>query len=243
KNDDEYELEVLYGSATSDVDDVGYLKFDINGSLKAFGYASVATTGGDTVYTLEQNMYVANEPPRMSLFITPETALDPRAAIGNIGDTGMAAMNGTDAIRGVVSLDFTEFTQFDGERITAKILYRNGNAPGSLEDYSIGGDGKITGRYSNGETRLLGQIPVAKFRNPAGLEKVGSNLYVETANSGQFDGTGDTGDIMGGALEMSNVDLSQEFTEMITTQRGFQANSRVITVSDDMLAELVNLKR
>ncbi|MDR1663309.1 MAG: flagellar hook-basal body complex protein, partial [Clostridiales bacterium] len=107
----------------------------------------------------------------------------------------------------------------------------------------ISTDGTIRGRYSNGVTRILGQIPVATFRNPAGLEKVGNNLFVTSANSGEFDGIGSTGRIMGGALEMSNVDLSQEFTEMITTQRGFQANSRTITVSDEMLNELVNLKR
>ncbi|MCL2665360.1 MAG: flagellar hook protein FlgE [Defluviitaleaceae bacterium] len=144
---------------------------------------------------------------------------------------------------GAIQLNFTGLTGFVGEATNAKSLYRNGNGPGTLMDMNIGPDGKITGRYSNGMTKLLGQIPVARFVNPAGLEKIGNNLFVVTPNSGPFDGVGETGNLMGGVLEMANVDLSAEFTEMITTQRGFQANSRIITVSDDMLQELVNLKR
>ena len=98
-------------------------------------------------------------------------------------------------------------------------------------------------------SKLVGQIAVAKFANAAGLEKVGDNLYAATLNSGDFDGVGvditadGEGSMTTGALEMSNVDLSSEFTHMITTQRGFQANSRIITVSDTLLEELVNLKR
>ncbi|MDD7049543.1 MAG: flagellar hook-basal body complex protein, partial [Lachnospiraceae bacterium] len=102
--------------------------------------------------------------------------------------------------------------------------------------------------YDNGQTKLLGQIAVAEFANASGLEKAGDNLYSDTLNSGEFDGIGvditaNGGYMNTGVLEMSNVDLSAEFTEMITTQRGFQANSRIITVSDTMLEELVNLKR
>lgn len=123
-----------------------------------------------------------------------------------------------------------------------------GNEAGTMTGYEVGGDGTILGRYSNGETKILGQLVVATFSNPAGLQKVGSNLYESTNNSGSFDGIGDDitslgGSFKGGVLEMSNVDLSAEFTEMITTQRGFQANSRIITSSDEMLQELVNLKR
>ena len=97
-------------------------------------------------------------------------------------------------------------------------------------------------------TKLFGQIAVAEFANPSGLSKAGDNLYSATMNSGDFDGVGKDiteggGKMTSGVLEMSNVDLSSEFTTMITTQRGFQANSRVITTSDTMLEELVNLKR
>lgn len=123
-----------------------------------------------------------------------------------------------------------------------------GCAIGTMTGVSIQNDGKIYGAYDNGQTKLLGQIAVANFANAAGLEKTGDNLYQATLNSGEFDGIGvdvsaDGGSIRSGVLEMSNVDLSTEFTELITTQRGFQANSRIITVSDTLLEELVNLKR
>jgi len=123
-----------------------------------------------------------------------------------------------------------------------------GRKVGTMSGVSIQTDGKIYASYDNGTTKLLGQIAVANFANPSGLEKVGENLYSATMNSGLFDGIGqdvtaDSGSMATGVLEMSNVDLSSEFTEMITTQRGFQANSRIITVSDSMLEELTNLKR
>ena len=138
--------------------------------------------------------------------------------------------------------------QFGTQGSDAITQTKDGNAPGTLNGISIGTDGTIIGRYSNGQVRALAKIPVAYFKNPAGMEKVGENLYVPTANSGEFNGTGDDitakgGSILGGVLEMSNVDLSNEFVEMITTQRGFQANSRIISTSDEMLQELVNLKR
>ncbi len=126
--------------------------------------------------------------------------------------------------------------------------YGTGRKVGDLSGVAIQNNGMIYASYDNGQTRLLGQIAVAQFSNPSGLEKEGDNLYSATLNSGEFDGIGsdvsaDGGYMSTGVLEMSNVDLSSEFTEMITTQRGFQANSRIITVSDTMLEELVNLKR
>ena len=119
----------------------------------------------------------------------------------------------------------------------------DGNAAGKMIGYEIGGDGVITASYDNGDMRILAQVVVAKFDNPEGLEKVGDNLYKVTPNSGEFDGVGTVGTFNTGVLEMSNVDLSSEFTDMIVTQRGFQANSRIISVSDEMLQELTNLKR
>ncbi len=123
-----------------------------------------------------------------------------------------------------------------------------GRKLGEMSGIAIETSGKIWASYDNGTKKLLGQIAVATFANPSGLEKQGENLYKETQNSGAFDGIGvevdaDGGSMSTGVLEMSNVDLSSEFTEMITTQRGFQANSRIITVSDTMIEELVNLKR
>lgn len=123
-----------------------------------------------------------------------------------------------------------------------------GRRLGDMIGVSIWKDGKIYASYDNGMTKLLGQIATAAFANASGLEKEGDNLYSATLNSGEFDGIGvditaGGGYMSTGQLEMSNVDLSSEFTEMITTQRGFQANSRIITVSDTLLEELTNLKR
>ena len=124
----------------------------------------------------------------------------------------------------------------------------SGRKVGELSSVEIGQDGTITASYDNGLTKTLCKIAVAEFANASGLAKAGNNLYSSTQNSGEFDGVGvditaNGGQMTSGVLEMSNVDLSSEFTTMITTQRGFQANSRIITVSDTMLEELVNLKR
>jgi flagellar hook protein FlgE len=191
---------------------------------------------------------------QMLLSIDPEIdplpsstpSLNPGATFGS--DRQLFADEDEDFIQNAIALDFSKLTQF-GERTSDAITtMRDGNAPGVLNGISIGTDGTIIGRYSNGEVRPLAQIPVAFFKNPAGMEKIGDSLYVPTGNSGEFNGTGDAitakgGSLLGGVLEMSNVDLSNEFVEMITTQRGFQANSRIISTSDEMLMELVNLKR
>ena len=123
-----------------------------------------------------------------------------------------------------------------------------GRKLGAMTGIFIDTNGRIYGTYDNGNKELLGQIAVAQFSNASGLEKVGESCYRTTLNSGEFDGIGveisaDGSSMTTGELEMSNVDLSSEFTSMITTQRGFQANSRVITTSDTLLEELVNLKR
>ncbi|RCW70711.1 flagellar basal body rod protein FlgG [Saliterribacillus persicus] len=130
--------------------------------------------------------------------------------------------------------------------------------PETAQSFSIQGNGIVNYVNANGETQEAGQIMVAKFSNPGGLEKVGSNMFRSSVNDGVFtDGDGilntladlaepetnGTASIVSGALEMSNVDLAEEFTEMITAQRGFQANTRIITTSDEILQELVNLKR
>lgn len=154
-----------------------------------------------------------------------------------------------------IAMDLSASLNLNNEKtstISANYGDKDGNgagcALGKMTGVSIQNDGKIYGAYDNGQTKLLGQIAVANFANAAGLEKTGDNLYQATLNSGEFDGIGvdvssDGGTITSGVLEMSNVDLSTEFTELITTQRGFQANSRIITVSDTLLEELVNLKR
>jgi len=144
-----------------------------------------------------------------------------------------------------INIDFSGITCFAANN-SVNPSSIDGYATGTLVNFSIGSDGVITGIYSNGQMQKLGLIALASFSNPAGLEKVGDNLYRTTANSGDYvkqKPGGSAGTLNPGTLEMSNVDLSKEFTEMIITQRGFQANSRIITTSDEMLQELVSLKR
>lgn len=130
---------------------------------------------------------------------------------------------------------------------TAVLREQDGYTMGLLERISIDQTGTITGAFTNGVTQTLGQIVLADFNNPAGLVRTGNNMYTVSANSGApvlgYAAEGSQSTVTSGALEMSNVDLAQEFTNMITAQRGFQSNARVITASDEMLQELVNLKR
>jgi flagellar hook protein FlgE len=121
---------------------------------------------------------------------------------------------------------------------SVKPMRIDGYPPGTLVTFSIGADGVITGVYDNGRQQPLGLLALATFENPAGLQKVGSNEFIQTTNSGEFKlphkpGSDGAGTLLPGTLEMSNVDLAKQFTEMIITQRGFQANSRVMTTSDE----------
>ena len=154
---------------------------------------------------------------------------------------------------GQFEIDFSTVTNYNTNGTATikavkgdKKSLNTGRAVGEMNGINISTDGQIYATYSNGQTKLLGQIATAQFANAAGLSKQGDNLYSTTLNSGTAtiqDITADGGYMNTGVLEMSNVDLSKEFTEMITTQRGFQANSRIITVSDTLLEELTNLKR
>ena len=154
-----------------------------------------------------------------------------------------------------VTIDFSSLLNYNNGGSTTAAMsggdadtIGKGKKLGAMTGMSVDQSGKIYASYSNGNTVLLGQISVAQFANASGLEATGDNCYRATLNSGDFDGIGveidaDGSSISAGELEMSNVDLAGEFTSMITTQRGFQANSRVITTSDSMLEELINLKR
>ncbi len=145
-----------------------------------------------------------------------------------------------------VTLDLARVTQYGGAS-TFQADAQNGSAMGALEGFSLSPDGTLVGVFSNGLKEPVGQIAMAAFNNPPGLEKIGGSMYRSTVNSGVpalgVAGTGGRGSLSGGSLEMSNVDLAQEFTNLIIAQRGFQANSRVITSSDEILQDLVNLKR
>lgn len=155
-----------------------------------------------------------------------------------------------------INIDFgRSLNQYNGGTSTMKTLKGSaaggdgaGKRVGKLTGLQVDQTGKVYGTYDNGNTELLCQLAAAQFANASGLEKVGENCYQTTLNSGDFDGIGveisaDGSKMNSGELEMSNVDLSGQFTDMIVTQRGFQANSRVITVSDTLLEELINLKR
>ncbi len=199
------------------------LKF--NGSTGEF--VEVGAAGGGAT-NLSLGLTIGNESPFLQIDATDKTG-------GVIQEFGNLTMYAQDGVSNVKPSRGTE----DGKG--------TGNAAGSLTGFTVQNDGKIFGVYTNGDKNLLGQIAVATFANPSGLEAAGNSLFQATKNSGDFDGIGidisEVGKFSIGALEMSDVDLASEFTNMITTQRGFQANSRVITTSDSMLEELVNLKR
>lgn len=145
-----------------------------------------------------------------------------------------------------ITPDFSKMTQYAGDS-TATCTEKTGWAAGSLDSVSIDTTGTIIGAFSNGQNRSLAQVAMATFNNPPGLTKTGNSLYQESNNSGAAQvstaNTGGAGKITASSLEMSNVDLSEEFSNMIITQRGFQANSKIITTSDEMIEILTNLKR
>lgn len=196
--------------------------FGDNGSdTGATGYLKFDSTG----------KLISDDPQNFN--IKPTIKLTPDASVG------------ADAFS--FELNFEKLTMYASDS-SVKPTQVNGYKPGTLESFSIGTDGIITGVYSNGRQQPLGMIAIAVFDNAAGLQKAGNNLFLPTTNSGDFSraykpGIDGAGSLSPGTLEMSNVDLAQEFTEMIITQRGFQANSRVITASDELLQELANMKR
>ncbi len=194
------------------------LRFDTNGKME-----------------LDTNQATGSKEKKVMLNqIDLSQALDPETGEAKM----IKAMIGTG--KGI-EVNLEGLTQFASSS-TVESETINGKPSGTIMGFDVAADGKISAYYDNGSTRLLGQIVVAQFENPTGLERYGDNLFRETSNSGEFDKIGTDGSFQAGVLEMSNVDLSSEFTEMITTQRGFQANSRIISVSDEMLQELVNLK-
>ncbi|MGK5115299.1 MULTISPECIES: flagellar hook protein FlgE [unclassified Geodermatophilus] len=182
------------------------------------------------------------------------TALTVSTPTVTFNGTGGLSSGGTVTLSGLpgfaagetVALDLSAMTQY-GSPTTATANEQNGFSAGTLQSFSLGNDGTITGVFSNGERQTLGQLALASFANPSGLEKAGTSTFRAANNSGLANigqaGTAGRGVLSAGALEMSNVDLSEEFTGLIVAQRGFQANSRVITSSDEILQDLVNLKR
>ncbi|GAA1442093.1 flagellar hook protein FlgE [Leifsonia poae] len=158
---------------------------------------------------------------------------------------GVLTSGGTLAIGGV-NVDLSTVTGY-ADLTTVAFKDQNGKQAGTLQSFTLSKDGTLIGLFSNGDKQAVGRIALATFVNPGGLEKAGGSTYRQSVNSGNAQlggpGEGGLGTLQGGSLEMSNVDLSQEFTNLIVAQRGFQANARIITTSDEVLQELTNLKR
>jgi flagellar hook protein FlgE len=162
------------------------------------------------------------------------------------GDDGALVRQEFELNLGTIGGFINSITQY-AEQSSSKAIIQDGYTMGYLDNFKIDQSGVITGVYSNGTNRTLGQVALASFANQGGLEKNGENTYVVSNNSGMANigpsGIAGKGKIIAGALEMSNVDMAEQFTDMIVTQRGFQANSRTIQTADQLLQELLTLKR
>ncbi len=261
----EYELTVRFERAADDAATAGtderYVDLDLDGDGvteqgNVWEYEVEVDTDGDGIAdSLETGRIVFDGEGRLvgQLNTTDHSALQTYVdgldsdAITGQSVTQTVTMNGQE-----IAIDFGEAMAIDGlsqfaGASTAVAREQDGYTMGQLERIGIDLTGTITGSFTNGVSLTLGQLVLADFNNPTGLIRTGDNMYTTSANSGAavlgFAGEGSQSVITSGALEMSNVDLAQEFTSMITAQRGFQSNARVITSSDEMLQELVNLKR
>jgi flagellar hook protein FlgE len=216
--------------------------------IKAYGTNGAATTM-DVVFTKQAvpapptgvvtwQMTLPDGSTAPVTFTNGKPAGDPDPITGL--DTGKITPPGS-----TYTFDIHDLTQYSGPT-EARVSNSDGSGAGVLSSYTVSNTGQIVGVFSNGLKETLGQLALANFNNVNGLEKIGDSMYRSTVNSGLAQvgpaGSEGLGLITSGALEMSNVDLAQEFTNLVIAQRGFQANSRVITTSDEILQELVNLK-
>ena len=231
-------------------------------------YDSKDAAAGTTSYNVVGGSVTMNgQPTELSVSCDSQVVFNTNTGASMVGNAGLAltftdnSADGSGNIANIgtnngntstINLDASGLTMYAAASNINATMGINGTgagkAVGKMKSVGVNEAGQIVASYSNGDTKKIGQIAVASFTNPSGLEKVGDNLYAATLNSGSFDGIGEdisesSGKITSGYLEMSNVDLADQFTNMITTQRGYQANSRIITVSDTMLEELINLKR
>ena len=206
------------------------VEFDNNGTL-----LSVANPEGGLLNEGPLTVQVGFDVPQTSIVVDPVTGL-PIGPVHQVMNLNLGEVG-----------SFTRSTTQYASASSTKVFDQNGYAMGYMNDYRIDQNGIITGVFSNGNIRDLGQIALATFVNPGGLEKEGETNFSQTINSGLADiatvGVAGKGKIIAGTLEMSNVDLAEQFTDMIVTQRGFQANSRTIITSDQMLQEIIALKR
>ncbi|HEX4776252.1 MAG TPA: flagellar hook protein FlgE [Acidimicrobiia bacterium] len=241
-----------------------------NGTTVVLSNAATATAAGvQTAIATDGNVWdvSATAPdanpanPPVNLYGTlPSLVFDQNTGLPTNGAAAMPPITFTAAMNAAMGTNFTAplavgvgtagapdaLVQFAGANSFAA-LSQDGSAIGSLRSFSISNDGVVTGVFSNGRSQALGQVALATFNNPSGLEKAGDSMYRQSSDSGLPQvgtaASGGRGTLSSGTLEMSNVDLAQEFTQLIVAQRGFQANAKVITTSDEMLQDLVNLKR
>ena len=209
----------------------------------AAGAADIFTLNFDNYGTLLNAIDAAGNESNVGQ-VMMQVAFDVQSATP--GDDGAMIRQMFNLNLGTVGGLTNSMTQF-AERSSSKIFEQDGHAMGYMENFRIDGSGIITGIFSNGTNRVLGQVALATFPNQGGLEKAGDNTFRRTSNSGNADigvsGVAGKGTLQAGVLEMSNVDMADQFTDMIITQRGFQANSRTIQTADQMLQELLALKR
>ncbi len=234
----------INGAQKDIADNAYFLRFNNFGTLDSVSNTveglSVVQPGTDTADNLQVRM----------TFRVPQTSIPANADQANPafagGAAGEAIFQSFNFNIGTVGSTTDSSTQY-ASTSSNKVFSQDGYTMGYLEDFRIDQAGEITGVFSNGTNRALGKLALGSFTNPGGLEKAGENNYMVSINSGAADigpsGVAGKGKFMSGALEMSNVDLSETFTDMIVTQRGFQANSKTIQTSDQMLQELLQLKR
>lgn len=218
------------------------LGVQIGGISTSFNQGSAQTTGRPTDLMIQGDGMFVVQRGNEQLFT--------RAGAFTFDETGTLVTPGGSRVQGyALQADGTADKAGGLKDITLDTATLTPAVPAGVEltSYNIGSDGKLRGIFSDGVQRDMAQVAMADFANPMGLEKVGETSFRATANSGVVQvgvsGEGRRGTMMSGAVEMSNVDLAQEFTNLILAQRGFQASSRVITTSDSVLEELVNLKR
>ena len=211
---------------------------DSGGTLDPLGTCSIKEEDGSwtTVTMSTQTLQFNHNGKYVSGSGTPNLTLTNGA--------GSTSSSGTPSATMTATVDLKSLTQYSGSD-TIKADY-DGNAAGTLKEVNVDQSGILTGTYTNGEKRSLAQIAVAQFDNAPGLTKAGANLYTESNNSGtanikSVSSLGLT--LTPSALEMSNVDIANEFADMVVTQRGFQSNSKIITVGDEMLETVINMKR
>jgi flagellar hook protein FlgE len=232
-------------SATGTTLNTSITMYDAEGNAQPINYA-FAKTAADTWTVAVTNSSGATLGSQTLQFNTDGSLNTPNPANFTFTPTDAGWAASLAGSGGKVTVSIPGLTQY-GSASSVAATDQSGSAMGTLQSFTLGNDGMITGVFSNGLKQSIGQVALASFNNPGGLQKVGDSEFAAATNSGVAvigqGGSGGRGTLAAGSLEMSNVDLSQEFTNLIIAQRGFQANSKVITTSDQILQDLVQMKQ